>query len=304
MASLPTRPLALRRSFVVRHVAGAALPTLLLGALGVWALVLAGQDAARLATQDEVHARGVRAAHAEVDIERDLSLFVFRARRYEVRFRDGRGLEHHREVREHDVSLAPLVVEGPPDVRYLEDDPSRIAVGFARQNVGAQRLAIGLLASVGLVFLGLATFVLARASQSLRRARAASRAPQTDVAEVVSLDRSFDARGLATGELQLTLALTPRRIESRDTYRDRSNVLGQARGAGVTRLEAITPGDDPPVFLDTRASRVLVAMTSDGGAVLVRRSGHPFVLDDAEREALVEGAHAPPAFEPAPSAAS
>ncbi len=295
MPSLPDRPLSLDRRFVVAQSFAIAIPVLALTTLGGSALVLTADDVSRLATQDLVRAEGVRAEHPRVDIERDLSFFVFRARRYEVAFDDAQGVAHHARVREHDVSIAPLIVTGPPEVHYDPNDPSRVAVGFARQNVGAQRAAVGLLGAVGLGFLALAAWALARFSRRLRQASAAARGLRTASAAIIALERSFDSRGDATGELRLVLALEDRVSESRDTYRERSEPAEvSVLGARARRIDVVTPAGDPPIFLDAASTRVLVATTPSGEPVLVRRSGHPFALSPAEREALTAGTFGPP----------
>jgi hypothetical protein len=297
MPSLPDRPLALDRRFVLAHATATSIPVLVLAALGSAALALSAEDVARLSTQDALHREGVRAEHPRVDIERDVSLFVFRARRYEVAFEDARGEPHHARVREHDVSLAPLVVTGPPDVRYDPRDPSRISVGFAHQNVGAQHAAVALLASIGLSFFALAGWALARVSRALRRARDAARRLDPASATVLAMERSFDSRGEPTGELHLVLALERRVREAHDSYRSH-DATGETRAidAHAPRLDLVTPADDPPIFLDPSGTRVLLATTTRGEPVLVRRSGHPFVLTDEERDALTAGAFGPPSM--------
>ncbi|MBN8609085.1 MAG: hypothetical protein J0L92_00760 [Deltaproteobacteria bacterium] len=295
MPSLPDRPLVLDRRFVLAHATATAIPFLVLATLGGAALALSAEDLARLSMQDAIRRDGVRAEHARVDIERDVSLFVFRARRYEVAFEDAHGEAHRARVREHDVSIAPLVVTGPPDVRYDARDPSRISVGFAHQNVRAQHAAVALLAAVGVAFLALAGWALARVSRGLRHARDASRRLDAASGTVVSMERSFDSRGEPTGELRLVLALERRVRESHDTYRSH-DASSEARviDARSPRLDLVTPAHDPPIFLDPSGTRVLLATTARGEPVLVRRSGHPFVLTDEERDALTAGSFGPP----------
>lgn len=294
MPSLPDRPLALDRRFVLAQASLVALPVLMLATLGSAALTLTAEDLARLSTQDVVRREGVRAEHPRVDVERDLSLFLFRARRYEVDFEDARGDSHHARVREHDVSIAPLVITGPPEVHYDPRDPSRIAVGFARQNVGAQHAAVALLGSVGLGFFLLAAWASVRLSRRLRSARSASHGLVAGSATVLSLEHSYDSRGEPTGELRLVLALERRVEESGDTYRARGASIDAHRIDGRSeQLVRTTPSSDPPIFLDASASRLLV-VTSRGEPVLVRRSGHPFVLAPEERDALAAGTFGPP----------
>jgi hypothetical protein len=295
MPSLPERPLSLDRRFVALRVLAATLPAAALAALGLAALSLTLDDAARLDEQDQIAAHGVRAEHPHVDIERDVSFFVFRARRYDVRFEDASGATHAQRVREHDVSVAPLVVEGPPEVHYDPSDPSRIAIGFARQNVGAQHAAIALLGVTGALFLGLAALALAFFSRGLRRARAGGLTGRAGVGEVLSLERSFDSRGELTGELHLTLAPMHASLEAHDSYRERAGRGAHLEGSRTERSTAITPAGDEPVFLDAACTRVLVVMTRDAQPVLVRRSGHPYRLTPAEQSELTSGAHLPPA---------
>lgn len=296
MPSLPERPLSLDRRFVASRVLAAALPAAGLAALGIAALSLTLDDAARLAQQDGIAAHGVRAEHPRVDIERDVSFFVFRARRYDVSFEDAHGTTHAQRVREHDVSVAPLVVEGPPEVHYDPSDPSRIAIGFARQNVGAQHAAIALLGGTGALFLALAGLALALFTRGLRRARAAGLSGRPGVAEVISLERSFDSRGELTGELHLTLA--PMRAAAaaareHDTYRERARKAAHLEPSRGLSVSAATPAGDGPVFLDAACSRVLVALTPSGEPVLVRRSGHPYRLEPSEQAELIASAHQP-----------
>lgn len=295
MPSLPDRPLALDRRFVAAQGAAIAVPVLALVALGSTALALTAEDLARLSTQEEVLASGVQAERPRVDIERDVSLFVFRARRYEIDFADREGHTHHVRVREHDVSVAPLVVTGPPEVHYDPHDPTRVAVGFARQNVGAQYAAIVLLGAIGVALFGLAGWAFTRVSRTLRRARAASLQLTTTSARVTALERFHDSRGEPTGELRLVLALEQRSHEARDTYREHGEPAQIATvSARSRRLDLVTPAGDPPIFLDAVGSRVLVVRTASGEPVLVRRSGHPFALDASERDALTSGTFEPP----------
>jgi hypothetical protein len=292
VTSSPRRPLPLDRRFVASSLLVAGLPAAALAALGAVALTLTLEDAERLRRQDEIMQWGQRAEHAEVDIERDLSFFVFRARRYEVRFEDAAGATHAGREREHDMSIAPLVVEGPPVVHYDPQDPSRFAVGFASQNLGAQHAAIALLGGVGALLLVLAAACFTFLTRGLRRALAAAAGGRAGVAEVVSLERSFDSRGEPTGELHLVIAPTQADQEAGDTYRDRADrdahASEQRLPAGL-RESVVTPADDGPVFLDEAGTRVLVVTTPHGEPVLVRRSGRPFRLAPHEQAALRRG---------------
>jgi hypothetical protein len=295
MPSLPERPLSLDRRFLAAHLIGACLPAAGLAALGIAALSLTLEDATRLREQDAIMAEGVRAEHARIDIERDVSFFVFRARHYDVSFEDMHGTTRAQRVREHDVSIAPLVIEGPPDVHYDPDDPERIAIGFARQNVGAQHAALALLGGTGALFLALAGLCLALFTRGLRRARAGGLTGRAAVAEVLSFERSVDSRGALTGDLHLTLAPMHELAEQRDTYRHRAGTAPQLEASRNVRATAITPADDGPVFLDAACTRVLVVIAPDTEPVLVRRSGHPYRLEAAELSELTSGAHLPAA---------
>jgi len=295
---LPERDLSLDRRFVVSRLALALAPTLGLAALGAAGLVLTWEDVERLRSQDEIAARGIRAEHVRVDIERDVSFFLFRARRYEISFADDTGRAHSVRVREHDVSIAPLVVEGPPDVRYDPADASRISVGFARQNVGAQWAAVALLGSVATLFLALAGLVFRALSRTLRNARGAARAGRVErMARVVSSQDSLDSAGRPTGEQHLVLAIEQIAVEHLDSYRAHG-VQTESRETreGAASFELVTDRADPPCFLDPAGDRLLVVTGAGTVPTVVRRSGHPFVLDERERRELLERAPWQPAL--------
>lgn len=282
------RPVALAPRFVVAHALLTAVPTLLLALVGASAAHLAATDLQRLAEQEAVYAEGTLAAQPRVRIERDLSVSLFRARRYEVSFHDAQGRQHAAQVREHDLSVAPLLVEGPPQVHYDERNPSRVSVSFARQNVPAQEAAITLLGTVGAVFFALAAWAAAHFSRRLRRAWAAARTPLPGSARVVKLERSYDAHGEPTGELHLVLAGERSTREPLWSYRAHEQGPTSSSTDARRRTSVLTPATDPPIFLDAGCTRVLVAATRSGHAVLVRRSGHPFVLDEVERARWLE----------------
>ncbi len=285
---LPERDLSLDRRFVARRLALALAPALGLSVLGGAAAALTWEDVTRLRAQEEIATQGVRAEHVRVDIERDVSFFLFRARRYEVSFADHGGHAHAMRVREHDVSIAPLVVEGPPEVRYDPHDPSRISVGFARQNVGAQWAAVTLLGSVAALCFALAGLVFRSLSRPWRRARGAARAGRAEhTARVVAAQASLDSAGQPTGEQHLVLALEPKLEEHLDSYRDHGVHVAFSSGRGsAVRFEIVTDAADPPCFVDPAGERVLVVSGADALPTVVRQSGHPFVLDETERREL------------------
>jgi hypothetical protein len=290
---LPQRKLTLARRFVAARLAVALAPSLPVAALGAWALSLAGEDAHRLLTQEELAAHGVEASHPRVDIERDAALMMFRARRYEVAFEDASGRAHSTTVREHDLSITPLVVEGPPHVRYDPEDPSRVSVAFARQNVRAQWAAVALLSSVGVLALAIAAWLALRLSRPLRAAWSLATRRQERIAKVLSSQPFLDSSGARTGALHLTLALEDGPVAETATYRALS-VHAEAPSAGSASralrrpVEVVTSADDPPVYLGARehAALVLTREDGEGAPLVVRRSGHPFVLTADERVEL------------------
>jgi len=286
---LPERDLSLDRGFAARRLALALAPTLGLAALGGAAAVLTWQDVTRLRAQDEIATHGTRAEHARVDIERDVSFFLFRARRYDVSFADQGGHAHDIRVREHDVSIAPLVVEGPPEVRYDPADPSRISVGFARQNVGAQWAAVTLLGSVAALCFALAGLVFRALSRPWRAALGAARAGRAEhTARVVASQASLDSAGQPTGDQHLVLALEQRVDEHLDSYRAHGVDTEVARGLGsAASFDIVTDPADPPCFVDPAGERVLVVLGAGAFPVVVRQSGYPFALDESERRQLL-----------------
>jgi hypothetical protein len=294
---LPHRKLALAPGFVASRLALALVPSAAIGALGLAGLGLAAADVNRLCTQDEIVAQGVAAAHPRVDIVRDASWMMFRARRYEIAFEDAAGRAHARTLREHDLSIAPLVVEGPPEVHYDPADPSRVAVGFARQNVRAQWAAVTLLGAVGALLAGCALALFARLSRPLRAAWRSRCAREERVARVISAEPFRDAAGVPTGVLELRLSLEAGDAMGAWGYREPAGAT-RARGPGSERaLDIVTSAHDPPLYLDPAGRSALVVVSEGVPPVVVRRSGHPFVLsleERAELKARVEtlrGAH-------------
>lgn len=306
MGLLPSRKLTLAPRFVAARLAVALVPSLPVAALGACALALGAEDAHRLLTQDDVAARGVEAAHPRVDIERDAALMMFRARRYEIAFEDARGQARHATVREHDLSIAPLVVEGPPSVRYDPEDPSRVSVGFATQNVRAQWAAVALLSGAGALALALASWLALRLSRPLRFAWSLATRRQERVAKVLAAQPLLDSGGARTGAVHLTLALDDASAAEAATYRDHAAHGSSAtvRGARARPVQLVTSASDPPVYLDARelAALVLVGQDGAGTPLVVRRSGHPFTLSSEERVTLaarVEALRARPGVDPA-----
>lgn len=264
------RPVALKRGFLLRRLLVASVPASLALALGLAGLGLACEDAHRLLTQEDVVARGVRAPWARVDIVRDLSFSVFRARRYELEFKDLGGRIHRAVVRERDVALAPLIVEGPAVVHYLPSSPRRVAVSFARQNVGAQWCAVGVLGALGALAVMCAAMLGARLGRPIRAARAALKGGAWSVARVVRVRDSRDSSGVLTGERELTCVLEPRTGSA--GYRE----SGRLRAPSSASFRFVTSASDPPRYVDANGDRLWVLVAPSGVPVAVRRSGHPF----------------------------
>jgi hypothetical protein len=285
---LPQRKLALAPRFVAARLAVALVPSAAIGLLGLWGLGLAALDVHRLRTQDEIVARGVAAEHPRVDIVRDAAWMMFRARRYEVAFEDAEGRTHARTLREHDLSISPLVVEGPPEVHYDPADPRRVAVGFARQNVPAQWAAVMLLGTLGALAVALGLGLFVRLSRPLRAAWRSSVAREEKVARVVAAVPFRDAAGAPTGALQLRLSVEGEETIALGGYREAAGET-RARGSGSgsgSALDLVTAADDPPLYLDASQQSALVVVGPGAPPVVVRQSGHPFVLSPRERAEL------------------
>ncbi|GAB4212763.1 MAG: hypothetical protein OHK0013_35900 [Sandaracinaceae bacterium] len=285
MGLLPQRTLALAPGFVVARLAVALVPSLALGALGIGGIGLAAADVARLLSQDAIVAEGVAAAHPRVDIVRDASWMMFRARRYEVSFQDARGDTHTHTLREHDLSIPVLVVEGPPEVHYDPRDPSRIAVGFARQNVRAQWAAVALLSTVGALAIAAALALLLRLSRPLLAAWRSTGAREEKVARVLSARPFHDASGAPTGALELELSIDSGECLGTWGYRQAAPVPHR-RATPDRTFVLVTAPHDPPIYLDASERSTLVVVGEGAAPVVVRRSGHPFVLSAEERAEL------------------
>lgn len=263
---LPSRPLRLRRGFVLWSCFGA----ISLGLIGAVALVayIVWQlgEAHQIRTDQAIWDHGTPAESSSVSGRETSHNFLLNSYELDVEYVDAQGKTHHRKA-EFSSLFASVDQKTDADVRYDPANPERFALRWAI-DLGGYRWAAFIFMLVAGIGVGLAFLVLSfgllRRFTDARAAATDSQEIEIEVVKVVELTQ----HGRATGTSQFHYQLTTE------------------AGKTVQRNVAFRTGKGKsPLYADAQKTRFLALRSSKvpDRPVILRNDFYPFDVSPEER---------------------